>query len=363
MNDKPDPRSRGGWLAKDDQIVFYIFGVCPFLDIKQYLRLMPNKSPADIYHRFIEIMNNPTLQKRLLNEYGNNIIYKSSLKFSETENYVISKIAEESPKNCTKFIASYPYLFNPTRPPLTVTKAVTRMKQENNSISERNKKFTNFVESIHKKATLFEAMNSIKSKSSINSLISNNISNITHINTIRAIDGMSTIVDSLPSIDEPPKPRKKLSSTTPAILRDTVSSVPKGTRTLEDYEAYIYSQFQDNDLSALFGYLDIHRITKTQVYIGRSSPKIKSDIDLAPYNMQTVCRQHCIISFCSDTKFYLTVLGRDVIINSQLFYKGQIIQLKNRDMIDIGGVPLMFIENPRFRKKLDELNLLDNEIV
>ena len=71
--------------------------------------------------------------------------------------------------------------------------------------------------------------------------------------------------------------------------------------------------------------------------------------------MQTVCRQHCGISFCSDGKFYLTVFGRDVFINGELFYKNQNIQLKNHDIIDVGGIPLMFVENPTFRMKVNAL--------
>ena len=300
MSDKPDPRSHLEWRPKDDQALVYVFMICPIYDVKQNLhKFLPSRDPSDCFQRFLKVVNDKKLQKRLINEIGQFFSLKIYLHFSESEHFVMSKIAEESPNNCTKFVARFPYLFNPIRKPGAITKAISCTKKEERSKSARICRYLKFVETMTKNFS------------------------------------------SSPPIEQPSKSPKQL----------------------KDFEEFILSKFNSNDLCCLFGFFDIHKINKTRVVIGRSSPKIQSDIDLAPYKMQTVCRQHCIISFCSDTNFYMTVLGRDVIINTQVFYRGQTILLKNRDLIDIGGVPLMFYENPQLREQLNQLSKIKENVV
>lgn len=307
----PDPRANR-FSAADDHLVFYIYGVCPFLDVKRHLKLLPNKSASEIYERFTKIMHEPKLQARLLEKYDDNLIYNGNLPFSPSENYSLQKIYETNKRHWERIISTCPYLFNPSRSPKSIMTYVrTNVKKE----SKRNtlekeyyiKKYLSFITTVCK---------------------------------------FKSICDIKPEIH----PIQDLSM--PELFK---SPIPKDLRSLQNCMAFINSQFHHSDLAGLFGFLEFHKIKKTRVVIGRPSPRLKTDIDLALYNMQTVCRQHCAITFCSDGRFYLTVLGRDVFINSEIFYRDQNIQLKNYDMIDIGGVPLIFLENPRFRMQIDQI--------
>lgn len=311
----PDPRPNS-WSAKDDALVFYILAICPFLDIEQNANLLPHKTPTDIIDRFEELMNTPSLQKRLLKEFPPNSFVYDSLPFTESEKYSLHKIIESNPVDITKTIATVPYLFNPIRTPKEIAKELLRIKKESKLGDYPKNYYVNEYLEYVEKACNLDIPGNYKGKKSFR-----------------------------------PHFHKKLKHES---LKQ-VSSSNTVEITFEELEAFVNSQFERSDLAALVGFMSLHKIQKTRVVIGRESPFIKVDIDLSKYCMQSVSRNHCFISFCSDGKFYLTVLAREVLINAEMFYKGQNIQLKNHDIIDIGGVPLMIIENPLFRKQVDEL--------
>jgi hypothetical protein len=111
----------------------------------------------------------------------------------------------------------------------------------------------------------------------------------------------------------------------------------------------VRAHFEPKYIAALFGRNGIEMIQKTIVTLGRISPYAKPDIDLANYRVQSVARVHCAISLRSDLCFYLEVIGRDVVVDGQLFYKGQFVRLNDEAIVDICGIPFLFFENPMLR--------------
>lgn len=307
----PDPRSNY-WSAKDDACVFYILAICPFIDIKRNIKMLPRKTSVDIYDRFKKIMKTPQLQDRLMQRFSGNFV-DDSLPFSESEIYAMSKIFRDSHRKAIDTVAGIPYLFNPIRTPDAIFKQVIHMKKK----LQLNDYQSNYY--IRRYLTFVKKIRSIKTVHSYHEKIQLESGSLS----------------------------KK--------LKNKPIEYISNNKSFDDIETFLNSQFRSSDLAILFGFMSIHKIQNTRVIVGRQSPKVKVDINLSMYCMQTVCRQHCGISFCSDGKFYLTVFGRDVFINGELFYKNQNIQLKNHDIIDVGGIPLMFVENPTFRMKVNAL--------
>lgn len=300
----PDPRTNV-WSAKDDALVIYILAICPFVNIRQNENLLPEKTLQDIYSRFQVIMKNPRLQKRLLKEFPKIDLFDKYLPFSESDKYSLNRIIENNPNAIIETISAFPDLFNPIESPISTAKELLRIKKESET------------KNCHKKFAV------------------------------------NQYFDFLEKFVNNSKKNRRITKRRPKL------TINRTERTFSELEDFVNSKFDRSDLAALVGFMSLHKIQKTRVIIGRESPFVKVDIDLTCYRMQTVSRNHCYISFCSDGKFYLSVLAREVLVNAELFYKGQNVQLKNHDIIDIGGIPLMLFENPSFRNQVDQL--LENE--
>ena len=126
-------------------------------------------------------------------------------------------------------------------------------------------------------------------------------------------------------------------------------------QTVGDMLDHIQPYFSKNDFYAIRGPGMPIMINKPSVNIGRKTlfdEDIEIDIDLSHFNLKKVSRLHANIRLASDMNFYLTVFGRNAIINGELFIKGKIIQIHNSDVIDLGGFVFIFVENGELMNQL-----------
>lgn len=320
MDDDVPNTNSTSWSGKDDALLFYITAISPFSDIRKNVKLLPCKTIDDMLSRINKIIDDTELQKRLLSEFNTDNFSDIALSLLETEKFFIKKIIRDNPIDIIKYLVNIPHLFSKIRSPESIENEILKVEMEIkydiDDVNDENyyiNEYLKFVRKINNKK-LFGRYN-IKY-------------------------GYSHYLFEKLSFE----PSKK-----------STSFRPKTCHTFRQAKSIANSIFQLSDLAALISYKTFHKISKTRVFIGRQSIVSKPDIDLSMYEMRTVSRNHCSITFCSDGRFYLKVIGRDVIINYVVFYRNKYIQLKSYDIIDVGGVPLMFIENPTFRRQVDEL--------
>jgi hypothetical protein len=157
-----------------------------------------------------------------------------------------------------------------------------------------------------------------------------------------ASDGENAIEPSYPTVSgKRPKQDEQIGPAPSRIVR---------TVTFAEVRANLRKQFQSNNIAALYGRRGVEMISKTAVTIGRATPQGKPDVDIGGYLMPGIARVHCRISLRSDMAFYLEVIGRDVVVNGNLFYNGQFVSLADSAIVDVVGIPLLFLENPDLRE-------------
>jgi hypothetical protein len=115
--------------------------------------------------------------------------------------------------------------------------------------------------------------------------------------------------------------------------------------TVRDLAAYVEGQFRPTDLFALVGKGRPIISPRAFCVIGRSVGTNNPDLDLGADGYKGVSRRHATIALYSDLEFYLTVLSKYVIVNGFVFQMGEVVRLKQLDVIDIGHFPFIFFEH------------------
>jgi hypothetical protein len=302
----PDPRRRRGWTAHEDHMAIIIFAVYPFRQIRQALRLLPDRSPGEIRSRFCQVMADPGLQERVIAATGGDVFMHTTIEWEPAELLALAALLHDSHfANPVDAFKRYPHLFHPTRTAAQFLSAARRIGAfAPGALEAQTARYLEWAEEVRARA-----------------------------------DGRDAPAPPAPRPVYPPQSR----------FGQRAARLVDKAETLEDMNERVRAKFEPKYLAALVGRLGIEMLGKTKVTLGRATPGARPDIDLGRYRVQAIARKHCMISLRSDRRFYLEVFGRDIVVNGYLFYTGQIIQLKDRCLIDICGLPFLFFENPQYQ--------------
>jgi hypothetical protein len=122
--------------------------------------------------------------------------------------------------------------------------------------------------------------------------------------------------------------------------------------TLESLRERTAGLVTPTDFGALVGPDNVRVLRKAQTVFRRTSPKCKPDIDLTDLGLQSVSRIHCKLSLAHDLNFYVTCLGKSILVNGCVFRTRAVIQIKDRDLIEVGGAAFIFFENQELMDQL-----------
>lgn len=308
--EKKDVPSRRGFSAEDDAFIMWFFYCCQYSD-KNILTTALKITIRQAYDRFLEVKNNPILKDRCLNYVKNNLFSFKPVPISRLDLYYYSKIKRTlNILDQNQIMEKFPLLFHPAISPLEM----------------------------HKKT--------ITSPDSLNLGIEGYITE-----TQQSVEGLE--LEPFPgNFADPVEEVRKLMDQQVDIEQVNIK---------KEIDSLIANAFNDappKTYAALIGQFCIHYIDKAVVKIGRNSPKIKVDIDVEDTeknDLSKISRHHCTLFLAKDLKFYIKIFGKTIIINGELFNQDQVILMKNHDIIDIGGQPLIFVENQEIMSKIRSL--------
>jgi hypothetical protein len=115
--------------------------------------------------------------------------------------------------------------------------------------------------------------------------------------------------------------------------------------TVRNLYAHVQGQLSMTDFCALAGVRRTFFCSQASTVIGRSTFTNVVDIDLGALGFPQVARRHAILALYSDLNFYLIVKARYAIVNGERFTDGQIVRLKDLDVVDIGQYVFLFVEH------------------
>lgn len=348
---------RGPWTAAEDQLVFFTFGILPFSEVRSGLKLLPNRTPAEVYERFLALMSDAALQDRLLKETRGHIVGSHRIKWQPHELFAAVQIPANDPEtDLSAVLSQFPWLFHPSRTPDTVAKTCSmRGAREPRAIAESQARYISFAEDLHQRMRAYEPWPIEKPD----------------------MEEIASGAYNVPQ-KEPPKPVPKEHPPMPVRDEARVNAVcamdvfpvriprklprvpipkalpvEKQVNIVTAIKEKALAGLKPNVLAVLIGRRGAIHMTKSSVTMGRATPLTHPDIDLSGYCMQSIARIHCEVSLRSDLEFYLKCCARDVIIDGTLFRSGDFVRLRDGCMIDV-GVPFLFVENPLMMKKLRE---------
>lgn len=343
---------RGAWTAAEDQLAFFTFGILPFSEVRAGLKLLPNRTPAEVYERFLVIMSNTALQERLLKESRGHLVPSHTVKWQPQELFAaVQVLANDVETDLTNVLSSYPHLFHPTRTPDGVARMCSRLgARESSTISQSQNRYIEFAEGLHQRVRGCEPW--VIEKPDLEELTNGTyrierkrppapparehppivIRDEARVNCVRVADQFPI---QLPK--RIPKPKK----------------IDKGVDIVAAIRKKAVARLKPKTLAGLIGRRGLIEMEKATVTLGRATPLTHPDIDLSGYCMQSIARIHCEVSLRSDLEFYLKVFARDVLVDGQLFKTGDIVRLRDGCMVDV-GVPFIFVENPVMMEKLRE---------
>lgn len=292
------------WTTEDDCCVIYLCLSVPFSEFEKERNILPNYTPKQIFERFNELIKDGDLSKKILKN-DPNILQHRKVPFSSIEKFNLSRLTRENKFSPDLFLKNAPELFHVTRTAKDLNEQNEIMKKDNDVTIESQKiefyKFRQDVLKVISGADLIDFEGSDKAGQIINSMMSSKDNNV-------ELDIKQKI-------------------------------------TVELIESRVEDKWNKKVFAALVGKGEVRLLTRPNCLIGRTSPKCNPDIDLSDLKLQSISRKHCEIKLCKDINFYLTCIDGIVIINGIVFRKESVIRLNNRDILDIGGAPFMFLEN------------------
>jgi hypothetical protein len=339
-----DPRPRRNWTARDDQAAIFIFMVTPFLEIKSVLHLLPDRTPAEIHLRFLKIMDNPVLQRRLIDEMHSDIILRHSVAWQPHELLALAAVAAESNRASDGF-QDNPQLFHPTRTLSSLAKRAARIGAGDRAAVDRQiRKYYEWADEIARRVADLDLLD------------------VPDEDDSDSPDESDGTVPPLPPTtsssgsDHPDDTDEESDDTigAPELRRQRQARAEKkppphlkkrAETSLAVFRGVVERQFQKSHFAAFVGRLGIEVMGQSRVTFGRASPKTKPDIDLSGYHVQAIARIHCAVALKADLQFYAEVIGPDLIIDGDLFFRGTFVRLHDGSVIDFAGIPLMFFEN------------------
>jgi hypothetical protein len=344
-----DPRAKRIWTVRDDQAAIFIFMVTPFLEIKSVLHLLPDRTPAEIHRRFLEIMGDPVLQQRMIDEMHSDIILRHGVAWQPRELLALAAVAAESNRASDSF-QDNAQLFHPTRTLSSLAKTAAKIGAgDRTGVDRQIRKYYEWADEIARRVADLELIDVPD-------------------------EGYSDESDDAapppsptpsPSSSDPPEDTDDESDdtlSTPTELRQQpqrrAQKKPpprfrkRGETPLAVFRSVVETRFQKCHFAAFVGRLGIEVMGQSKVTFGRASPMTKPDIDLSGYHVQAIARIHCAVALKADLQFYAEVIGPDLIIDGEIFVHGTFVRLHDGSVIDFAGIPLMFFENGQVMSQL-----------
>ncbi|KAK8887800.1 Microspherule protein 1 [Tritrichomonas musculus] len=312
----PDPRTIK-WTPADDAYVVYLLLCCPFTEFQRNIPMLSNKCPKAIVSRFQEIISNPALIQKVNNECKSDIISYKSAPWTKHENLSLIRLVHNNKKcNHLQFLIKYPMLFHPSRTASSLNASFVRLKSKDHiSLSDQLSQFNAAVEKIHEECKNLELL---------------------------PFPGESELKEDPKTAIEkllyPPKLEKEESTTQ--------------EYNIESFRQTANEKMSKKSFAALVTSGAVKLVEKCRTIFGRASPKCTPDVDLAEFNLQSISRNHCAIFLAKDLNFYIECLGSMIMVNTYIFQKGNIVQIHDTDLLDIGGVPFVFFENKELMENL-----------
>ena len=303
------------WTPAQDALCVWLCLSCPFSEFQKHQTALVGKTAKEIVDRFKVIMEDESLMQRVNAECNGDILSYKTVPWTNLETFNLIRLVHYN-KKCvaTGFLEKFPTLFHPTRTPSSVSSNYEKLRQKDQA-------------SIESQKTLFKGFQDKISE---------------------AVKGVEPA--PFPGVDDPVRAVSQLISEENDDLKEKEEETKK--MSFETITSKCNGKWPKNAFAALVGHGPIRWIKGTRIVFGRASPKCQPDIDLADLSLQSISRQHCAISIRTDLNFYLECIGAIVIVNGTVFKKGSVVRLHDRDVLDIGGAPFVFVENPTLMESL-----------
>lgn len=364
------------WTVREDQMAVFLFGVLPVSELRSKLKLLPRRSPAEIYSRYLEIMSDVSLQERILAEEGEVLAMKSAIKWQPNELLSVALVsANDWESDERSLYTKCPSLYHPSRSPGSMSSICTRFNmKENDGLEQQKKRYLSHADSIRARISDMELVELDAAETDPpkkpQPVYTSRISPLPQVMTTAMVNYARPIIEPrfLPIVErKEPKLDWQIPSlggddsgdlVMPILDQESPSESPEGSREnmLTKIKQQARMKMKPNDLAGFVGRMGMTPMTKAVVTLGRATPLTHPDVDLAGYCIQSIGRIHCKVSLKADLNFYLECIGRDVIIDGMLFRHGSKIKLNDGSLIDV-GVPLLFVENIDFLEKLREARM------
>jgi hypothetical protein len=296
------------WTDEEDAICVWMCLSCPFSEFQKQVTSLPGKTPKEIIDRFTTILNDATLVQRVNKKCNGDILAYKPVPWTVLETYSLIRLTHYN-KRCvaSAFLERFPTLFHPTRTSSSVSSYYDKLKQKDQaSIDTQNIHFKEYQDKIYH-------------------------------------DVKGQELTPFPGDDDP------VATVTAIIKKENDELILREEEakslSFDAIMAKVNDAWPKKSFAALVGYGDVRWIKGTNIVFGRASPKCRPDIDLFDLSLQSISRKHCAISLRTDLNFYLECIGGNVIVNGTVFKRGSFVKLRNKDVIDIGGAPFVFIEN------------------
>lgn len=295
---KPGEEERGLTL-REKTILVWMFLSCPFTEHPKLLKeYFPDFSVKTLMNIFAEIISDPLQSKRILDESGGDILTYKPIPWSLYEMLTLAVgFRDVGQRNdYASILKDNNDDFHPNRTVPALMTSMGRMRaQSRDPLPGLQDKFRELVEDVN-----------------------------------REIGDNEDLIDLRPN----------------TFSSNPISSLPNACVSML---IVLQSLKLKNDpyLALLYGSNVVLYMKKPRITLGRESPKKKPDIDLTDFSLQSISRNHCDISLRSDYHFYIEPNCGVVLVNGKIVRKGGIVQLKDFDIIDIGGAPFFFYENSR----------------
>ncbi|EAX90322.1 FHA domain containing protein [Trichomonas vaginalis G3] len=301
------------WTAEEDAFCVWCFFCSPVASFPNLTDIPGSHTPQQILERFLQLMKQPLLLERVKQFCNNNIFqFRGQIPFTTVEDYyLVNSLRLENTSEASDVTKTFGNYFHISR-----TLAQLRSRQFALSISGKSLYQTQLDDFIKFKKEILKKY------------------------TEDQLTQIANTVDQL----------------TPYFLSHAVNIpfMEELTKVLDEVDKKVQSEFQRGEYAALLGKLGPHKITKPKTLIGRNSQFIGVDIDLTPYHIQTISRKHASIKLCTDFNYYIECLGSNIIINGKLLLPGEVAKLSHRDIIDIGGCLLLFLQNNHVHEGIRE---------
>lgn len=306
-----EPNTRLSLSADDDSLIVWFFYCCQYSD-KSILTQSLKITLAQAYDRFIEIQNSKELMQRCLDHMKNDILGYKPPPFSRGDLYYYSKIKKSlNILDQNQIMEKFPLLFHP---------AITPAEMHKKTITARD---------------------------------SSNLSIDSYIQEINESVAGHELVPFPGDFEDPiDVVRKQMNQNTETDQIDVQLHV---NQLIDD----AFKDVPSNTYAILIGQFCNFIVDKSISKIGRNSPRIKVDINIEDpekNDVSKISRHHCTLQLAKDLQFYMRIFGSYILVNGELICCGQTVLLKHKDILDIGGQPLIFLENVELFKKLRSMS-------